>query len=201
MGGTGRKGKDMDEDMKMQRSACGEGAATGTGSACLAGPYKELVHIDKDHLKVYRRDDPTGGFETRLLSQLTDEELIGEGWAYDEWSSNEEETAILTSFTVHLMGEFHNFERPPKVTWIGPHSSRYVLLEDDLFYVAVDEDERSLAVGLFPKERPSAPDLSEIQEEHYQRCVESMKKILTRLLPSVRTGRPAADTTDDGKDN
>ena len=71
----------------------------GRGNVCVAGPHEGLYYIDNDHFHVYRRDEPGVEYpETRLMGDLSYDELTGNEWLYDEWGTGEEEDDILECF-------------------------------------------------------------------------------------------------------
>ena len=69
----------------------------GRGNVCVTGKYEGLYYIDNDDFHVYRRDEPDSDeeFETRLLKNLSCQELTGGEWSFDEWGTREEESDIL----------------------------------------------------------------------------------------------------------
>ena len=58
----------------------------GRGNVCVTGAYEGLYYIDNDHFHVYRRDKPDSDdeFQTRLMGNLSHEELTSGEWLYDE---------------------------------------------------------------------------------------------------------------------
>ena len=79
-----------------------------------------------------------------------------------------------------------------KETWIKNGSwgplSRLVILESRLFYIAVEDNEWSLAVELVQKEEPLGDVWMEnLQKRLYQKYLDGMKKALLNRLPSIGT--------------
>lgn len=72
----------------------------GRGNVCVTGAYEGLYYIDNDDFHVYRRDDPHSDdeFESRLLKDLSYQELTGGEWYYCESDTAEEEDSILECF-------------------------------------------------------------------------------------------------------
>ena len=168
----------------------------GRGNVCVTGSCEGVYYIDNDHFHVYRRDDllceeP----DTRLMGDLSYDELTGNEWLYDEWGTGEEEDDILECFISSFTRMFPSFERPMKETWIknglwGPLSRR-VILESNLFYIAVEDNEWSLAVELIQKEDPYDDHLGGLQGRHYLKYLEGMKRCLLERLPSIGTCKGA----------
>lgn len=162
----------------------------GRGNVCVTGPYEGLYYIDNDHYHVYRRDDPYAEYpETRLIGELDYDELTGDDWLYDEWGTAEEEDDIMECFAEDFTKMFPSFERCGSDTWLktGAYGryERRVLLENKLFYIALEDNEWSLAVELIQKEAPWPEDYSGLQSRHYNRYLDGIKKCLLNRLPSI----------------
>ena len=164
----------------------------GRGNVCVTGSCEGLYYIDNDDFHVYRRvDDMSDWPETRLMGDLSYDELTGSEWLYDELETGEEENDILECFISSFVRMFPSFERPMKETWIKNGSwgplSRLVILESRLFYIAVEDNEWSLAVELLQKEDPYDDHLSGLQGRHYLKYLDGMKRCLLERLPSIGT--------------
>lgn len=89
---------------------------------------------------------------------------------------------------------FPSFSRVSGEQWVrdGAYGdmNRRLIMESGLFYVAVQDNEWSLAVELIQKESPYDDHLSGLQARHYQRYLDGMKTCLLERLPSIciRTG-------------
>lgn len=167
----------------------------GRGNVCVTGPHEGLYYIDNDHVHVYRRDDPFSDEpETRLMGELDYGELTGGDWLYDDWGTREEEDDILECFMDSFGRMFPSFSRVSGEQWVrdGAYGdmNRRLIMESGLFYVAVQDNEWSLAVELIQKESPYDDHLSGLQARHYQRYLDGMKTCLLERLPSIciRTG-------------
>lgn len=162
----------------------------GRGNVCVTGSCEGLYYIDNDHFHVYRRDEPgVESPETRLMGDLSYDELTGPDWLYDEWGTGEEEDDVLECFISSFVKMFPSFRRPFEEVWLrngswGP-ASRRVILESKLFYIAVEDNEWSLAVELLQKEDPYDDHLIGLQGRHYLKYLEGMKKCLLERLPSI----------------
>lgn len=158
----------------------------GRGNVCVTGTYEGLYYIDNDDFHVYRRDDPHSDdeFESRLLKDLSYQELTGGEWYYCESDTAEEEDSILECFVEGFTKLFPTFRQPePAELWLKDDGR--VLLENKLFYIALEDNEWSLAVKLIQKEDPYDDHLSGLQKQHHQRYLEGMKKALLERLPSI----------------
>lgn len=164
----------------------------GRGNVCTTGKYEGLYYIDNDHFHVYRRNVQFGGeAEVRLMGALSYEELTGPDWSYDERLTTEEMDDILECFISSFTKAFHCFERPAKETWrtepgFGGRTRR-ILLESKLFYIALEDNEWSLAVELLQKEDPYDDHLSGLQGRHYLKYLDGMKRCLLERLPGIGT--------------
>ena len=160
----------------------------GRGNVCVTGAYEGLYYIDNDDFHVYRRDDPHSDdeFESRLLKDLSYQELTGGEWYYCESDTAEEEDSILECFVEGFTKLFPTFRQPEPAELRLKDDGR-VLLESKLFYIALEDNEWSLAVELLQKEDPYDDHLSGLQGRHYLKYLDGMKRCLLERLPSIGT--------------
>ena len=161
----------------------------GRGNVCVSGPHEGLFYIDNDDILVYRREDPFGGeVETRLMGELNYAELTGGEWRYDERGTAEEEADILDWFIRGFTKLFPSFQRPQREVWLrnGPWGdcTRRVILENGLFYIAIEDNEWSIAVELLQKEDPYE-HLTGLQSRYFKKYIEGVKTCLLDRLPSI----------------
>lgn len=157
----------------------------GRGNVCTLGKYEGLYYIDNDLIHVYRDSEDMGDDpETRLMGDLDYEELTGCRWLYDEEGSMNEEDDILECFMDEFSRMFPSFKRVEPERW--PDRSRRAILESKLFFVAVEDNEWSLAVELIQKEEPWGDIwMANLQKRLYEKYLEGMKKALLTRVPSI----------------
>lgn len=157
----------------------------GRGNVCTLGKYEGLYYIDNDHIHVYRDSEDMGDDpETRLMGDLDYEELTGCRWLYDEEGSMNEEDDILECFMDEFGRMFPSFKRVEPERWLD--RSRRAILESKLFYIAVEDNEWSLAVELIQKEEPWGDVWMEnLQKRLYEKYLEGVKKALLMRVPSI----------------
>lgn len=165
----------------------------GRGNVCTTGPYEGVFYIDNDDLLVYRRNDPYAEEEeTGLQRDLSCEDLSGDEWLLDEIGSSNEEEDVLECFCAELRKLCPSFQPAANSNvWLG--NERRVILENELFYICVEDNEWSLAVELIQKDGYSdcqSAWLAGLQKRRYRGYLDDMKKALLARLPSigVRTG-------------
>lgn len=165
----------------------------GRGNVCVTGPYEGLFYIDNDDLRVYRRNDPYAKEEeTSLQRDLSCEDLSGDEWLLDEIGSSYEEEDVLECFCAELRKLCPSFQPAANSNvWLG--NERRVILENELFYICVEDNEWSLAVELVQKDGYSDCEsawMAGLQKRRYREYLDSMKKALLARLPSIgiRTG-------------
>lgn len=124
----------------------------GRGNVCTTGPYEGVFYIDNDDLRVYRRNDPYAKEEeTGLQRDLSCEDLSGDEWLLDEIGSSYEEEDVLECFCAELRKLCPSFQPAANSNvWLG--NERRVILENELFYICVEDNEWSLAVELVQKD-------------------------------------------------
>ena len=165
----------------------------GRGNVCVTGSYEGLFYIDNDDLRVYRRNDPYAKEEeTSLQRDLSCEDFSSGEWLLDEVGSSYEEEDVLECFCAELRKLCPSFQPAANSNvWLG--NERRVILENELFYICVEDNEWSLAVELVQKDGYSdcqSAWLAGLQKRRYREYLDSMKKALLARLPSIgiRTG-------------
>lgn len=158
----------------------------GRGNVYMDGPCEGLFYIDNDDFYVYRRDDSIADEpEFKLMGELDYAELTSDKWLFDEVETADEEEDILECFIADFVGMFPSFEGVSSSKWIGRY--RRAILESGLFYIAVEDNQWSLAVELVQKQTPYDDCLLGLQAGHFQRYLDGMKMCLLRRLPSIGT--------------
>lgn len=155
----------------------------GRGNVCVFNEYEGLFYIDNDDLDEYCRvDEETDEVEHRLLGELSYEELTGGDWKFDEWQSRRNWEDAKLNLICALMAKFPSFTRCDK--WID--REQYALLENNLFYVAVEDNQWSQAVLLIQKEDDYF-DYSGLQKRHYQRYLDGIRDCLFEQFDTLGT--------------
>lgn len=155
----------------------------GRGNVCVTGPYEGLFYIDYDDLDEYCRvDEETDEVEHRLLGELSYEELTGGEWKLDERQSRLNWEDAKLDLICALMAKFPSFVRSNE--WI--EDDRQVILENDLFYIAVADNQWSQAVMLVQKEHCYF-DYSGLQKRHYQRYLDGIRDALFEQFETLGT--------------
>lgn len=171
----------------------------GRGNVCVTGKYEGLYYIDNDDFHVYRREEPDSDeeFESRLLKDLSYQELTGGEWFFCEAETEDEKDDILECFIEGFTKMFHSFRRQANELWLGRHGpldcpNRRVILWSNLFYICVEDNEWSLAVELVQKVEPwGRPWMENLQKRLYEKYLEGMKRCLLEVLPGIGTYKGA----------
>lgn len=165
----------------------------GRGNVYAAGPYEGLFYIDNDDLRVWRKDGPDGKEpEIRMMADISLDELVADDWYVDEIESSYKEKDVLRCFCAELRKLCPSFQPAANSNvWLG--NERRVILENELFYICVEDNEWSLAVELVQKDGYSDCEsawMAGLQKRRYRGYLDSMKKALLARLPSIgiRTG-------------
>lgn len=162
----------------------------GRGNVSVSGPYEGLYYIDNGSYHVYRRDDPLDEEpETRLMGDLNYSELTSGKWYYDEVGTSEEWDDIEKSFINDFVRMFPSFARASPNEWLrnGRYGdcTRRAILESGLFYIAIEDNEWSMAVELVQKEGTYDDHLLGLQKRHWQRYMDGIKRCLLNRLPEI----------------
>lgn len=114
----------------------------GRGSVTTYGQCEGLYYVDNDFLDVYSKKNEDGKIEYCSLREADD------GFEYCESESCFDRENFKFNFTEMMRARFPSFEYVNK--WIS--SMRSVLLENELFYIAFEDNWWSLAIELIQKE-------------------------------------------------
>lgn len=165
----------------------------GRGNVYVTGSYEGLFYIDNDDLRVWRKDGPDGKEpEIRMMADISLDELVADDWYVDEIESSYKEEDVLRCFCAELRKLCPSFQPAANSNvWLG--NERRVILENELFYICVEDNEWSLAVELVQKDGYSdcqSAWLAGLQKRRYRGYLDDMKKALLARLPSIgiRTG-------------
>lgn len=154
----------------------------GRGNVCTHGKAEGLYFINKDYVDVYMKSKDDD-LKFKLLGELSYDELIGGEWEFDEDASSDAEDQVLEGFIQVFLASVPSFCRCAEGTYID---NKLVLLENGLFYVAIEDNEWSLAVELLQKEDDYV-NLEGLQMRHYQTYLFRMQAALLSQLPSIDT--------------
>lgn len=163
----------------------------GRGNVCVSGDYEGLYYIDKDQFTVYTRRDGEGD-EARLVKDLDDVELTRGDWVYDEYRTMEEEGYIIDEFSDAYRKLFPSFKSRQGLPdlWVRNGSygdlSRRVLLENNLFYICMEDNQWSIAIELIQKEDPCGlRQLQNLQGRHFDTYLDGIKRSLFQQLDTI----------------
>lgn len=156
----------------------------GRGNVYVGGDYEGLYYVDNDHLLVYRHKN--GEEDSRLLKDIPYGE-IDTVWIYDEWDTTLQIEDLEECFCDQFKKRFSSFERCGSRHWLT-NSSRAVL-ENRLFYIALEDNEWSMAVELIQKEDYYHP-IEGLQARHYRGYLDGIRDVLLDIYGEVcvRTG-------------
>lgn len=143
----------------------------GRGNVCVRGQYEGLFYIDNDDLCVYR---PIEGDEDerKLLRHIPFEDLGL--WKYSDIDTQWWESDVIENFQYSMQKRFSSF-RPCSEQL---DRKQEAVLENDLFYIALEDNEWSVAVELIQKEAPWPQDYSGLQCKHAQRYLDGIRNAL-----------------------
>lgn len=154
----------------------------GRGNVCVFGKYEGLFYIDNDYLHSYHRyNEEDDCYESAMLEDLSCEDFSN-GWTYDEIESDfiwEETKRHLIS---GIQTRFKCFR--PCDKWVDREA--HAIMESELFYIAVEDNQWSVAVKLIQKE-DAYYDISGLQKRHYQRYLDAIRDVLFERFPTLGT--------------
>ena len=143
----------------------------GRGNVCVRGEYEGLFYIDNDDLRVYR---PIKGdkAERKLLRDIPFEDISL--WEYSGIDIQWWESDVIEEFQCSMQKRFPSFR--PCSEWLDREQK--AILENELFYIALENNEWSTAVELIQKEVPWPQDYSGLQRRHFQKYLDGIRNTL-----------------------
>ena len=154
----------------------------GRGNVCVTGDYEGLFYIDRDDLDVYCKEVAEGFTEARLLGELSHDDLVKNGWQYDSILSEERWEDAVESLIWKLHLKHPSFRECSK--WLS--NSRKAIMSNKLFYVAIEDNEWSMAVMLVQKTAYYG-SVKGMQKKHYQHYLDSIRDILFEQFETLGT--------------
>lgn len=143
----------------------------GRGNVCVHGQYEGLFYIDNDDLCVYRPIDGDEN-ERKLLRNIPFEDISL--WEYSDVDTQWWESDVIEEFQDSIQKRFSSFR--PCSEWLDREQE--AILENELFYIALENNEWSTAVELIQKEAPWPQDYSGLQRRHFQKYLDGIRNAL-----------------------
>jgi len=156
----------------------------GRGNVCVFNEYEGLYYIDNDQYELYESQEEEGLFEFR--KDLTYEQLTSGDWKYHDSATMHEWDGIEEYIVVRMMEKFPSFSRCNE--WLGrPKDDCRAILENNMFYIALEDNQWSMAVELLEKEDPYYHSLDGLKARHYQNYLNGLKEVLFELFDEIGT--------------
>lgn len=156
----------------------------GRGNVRVTEPCEGLYYVDYADLHYYRNIDTD---ETRLLRDISIDDMRSGRWEIDESLSDREERDAIRLFSDKFTKAFPSFHELSEHTCRCSHFCKYIL-ESDLFLICVEDNEWSIAIELIQKDGCSDCQqawLFGLQKRYYRRYLDEMKKILLEQYESI----------------
>lgn len=150
----------------------------GCGNVCVSGKYEGLYFIDNDDLHIYRPIDGDED-ELKLLRDISFEDLCF--WEYSDIDTQWWEGNVIAELQNSMQKKFPSFTPCNKWT----NGGQRAVLQNQLFYVALEDNEWSLAVELIQKEAPWPQSYDGLQHKHYQRYLAGIRDTLFEQFESL----------------
>ena len=150
----------------------------GRGNVCVSGEYEGLYFIDYDDLHIYQ---PVEGNEDerKFLRVLSLEDLCS--WEYSDIDTQWWENNVIEELQNSMLKKFPSFYPCDERTSGGQRA----VLQNQLFYVALEDNEWSLAVELIQKEAPWPQSYDGLQHKHYQKYLAGIRDALFEQFESL----------------
>lgn len=152
----------------------------GRGNCCVFGECEGLYYVDYEFLDVYSKQDEDGEWISFTPSEAFEEG----GCEFDHIYSLIQREDFEREFVSAMMKRFKSFRKVDK--WVSGEIR--AILENDLFYVALEDNQWSVAVELLQKETEyGTGELIGLQAGLYQHYLNGIKEILLDMFGEVGT--------------
>lgn len=152
----------------------------GRGNICVTGECEGLFYIDFGDLDVWSRADGSG--EEKLARELGYDGLTSGEWHFDQFRSAEVREDALESLIWKMHRKYPSFRECNRRL----SNSRKAIMENKLFYIAVEDNEWSLAVMLVQKTNYYS-SVAAMQKRHYQFYLNSIRDFLFEQFETLYT--------------
>lgn len=136
----------------------------GRGNVATNGKFEGLFYVDYDNFYVY--------YESNM-------------YECDEETSQENINKAIKTFVDDMQRKYASFTPMKQRTWLSGNGQRKeVILENGLFYIAVEDNEWSLAFELLQKE-PDYDNLIGMQKANYKKYLQAMQDCLLKQFQQI----------------
>lgn len=136
----------------------------GRGNVATNGKFEGLFYVDYDNFYVY--------YESNM-------------YECDEETSQENINKAIKTFVDDMQRKYASFTPMKQRTWLSGNGQRKeVILENGLFYIAVEDNEWSLAFELLQKE-PDYGNLIGMQKANYKKYLQAMQDCLLKQFQQI----------------
>lgn len=154
----------------------------GRGNVCVNNDFEGLYYIDYDDLSVYNKRYEEDSFV--LARELDYKQLTNEEWVYNEFESDLKWQDDKEYIICRLQERFPSFARCNE--WVD--RTCHAVLENQLFYIAFEDNEWSVAVELLEKFDAFGDNpYSGLKATHYQKYLDGIKEVLFELYDEIGT--------------
>jgi hypothetical protein len=138
----------------------------GRGNVCVSGEYEGLYYVDWNNF--------SSEYEDEHGNIIQDYDLQREEWE-----------GSLEQFISDFTKRFKSFSRCDE--WIS--NSEKAVLENSLFYIAVEDNEWSIAIKLIQKEQGYhfSGNIENLQVKHYKNYLDGMRDCLFNQFEELGT--------------
>ena len=153
----------------------------GKSNVLPTGEYQGVYYVDFENLLSYtKKDDET---ERKTLKNISPWEMSD--YEFDDVESQMNLENYRATLVDALKKRFPSFKEP--VGWYVGIPGKHILLENDLFYIAVEDNEWSEAVELLQKEENSVSGYENLQKRHYKNYLKGLCNVLLEQFDEIGT--------------
>lgn len=153
----------------------------GRGNVCVRGDFEGLYYIDNENFEVYENCKEEL-FE--FAKDLSYEQLVSDDWEFDEFETKMEWEGIEEHIVRRMQERFPSFKSCNERIG-GLKNSCRAILENKMFYIALEDNQWSMAVELLEKEDPWDCSYRGLRAKHYQNYLDGLKEVLLEMFEEI----------------
>lgn len=156
----------------------------GRGNTCTFGKYEGLYFVDKDFLDIYINNLAEVGDDDEYVT-LAEARKIGlkiENLDFDNWSSQNSYDEFIDQLKNDFSKKFKSFQKTERFERKCGIDGSNIILENNLYKVAVEDNEWSYAVKLIQKE-----SFEGLQKKHFETYLLGLRNTLFEQFSELGT--------------
>lgn len=164
----------------------------GKGNVGCFGKYETQYYIDNGDYHMYiRYDENLDEYIEARERDIDFNDASSTAWSFSPALTDDQFNQILEGFKTRFKEALPSFDDCPENTYLPDNAgrmNRHAIMENQLFYIALEDNEWSTAVEIIQKTGPYGDDsLVGLQAGHFDTVNRTLKECLLEEVPQIHT--------------